>query len=60
MRCEIDKNGEIINIRAKAPHKRLEKEAIKVVNKLPKMEPGKQRNRNIGVKYTLPIVFEVH
>ena len=57
---EIDKNGEIINIRAKAPHKRLEKEAIKVVNKLPKMEPGKQRNRNIGVKYTLPIVFEVH
>ncbi len=57
---EIDKNGDIININAKAPHKRLEKEAIRVVNKLPKMEPGKQRNRNVGVKYTLPIVFEVH
>ncbi len=52
---EIDKNGDIININAKAPHKRLEKEAINVVKKLPKMEPGKQRNRNVGVKYVLPI-----
>jgi len=57
---EIDKYGDIININAKAPHKRLEKEAINVVNKLPKMEPGKQRNRNVGVKYVLPIVFEMH
>jgi len=57
---EIDKNGDITNINAKATHKRLEKEAIKVINKLPKMIPGKQRNRNVGVKYTLPIVFEVY
>ncbi len=57
---EIDKNGDITKINAKASHKRLEKEAIKVINKLPKMIPGKQRNRNVGVKYTLPIVFEVH
>lgn len=57
---EIDKNGNVTNIKAKAAHKRLEKEAIKVVNKLPKMEPGKQRNRNVGVKYTLPIVLEVN
>lgn len=52
---EIDKNGDIINIKARATHKRLEKEAIKAVSKLPKMEPGKQRDRNVGVKYTLPI-----
>ncbi len=52
---EIDKNGDIVNIKARATHKRLEKEAIKAVNKLPKMEPGKQRNRNVGVKYILPI-----
>lgn len=52
---EIDKNGDIVNIKARAPHKRLEKEAIKAVSKLPKMEPGKQRNNNVGVKYTMPI-----
>ena len=54
---EIDKNGDIVNIKARAPHKRLEKEAIKAVSKLPKMEPGKQRNNNVGVKYTMPISF---
>lgn len=54
---EIDKNGDITNINAKAAHNRLEKEAIKVVNKLPKMIPGKQRNRNVGVKYVLPIAL---
>jgi periplasmic protein TonB len=52
---EIDKNGDIVNIKARAAHKRLEKEAIKVVSKLPKMEPGKQRNTAVGVKYILPI-----
>lgn len=57
---EIDKNGDIINIKAKSAHKRLEKEAINVVKKFPKMEPGKQRNLNVGVKYTLPIIVEVH
>lgn len=52
---KIDKNGDIVDIKARAPHKRLETEAIKVVKKLPKMEPGKQRTRTVGVKYVLPI-----
>ncbi len=52
---KIDKNGDIVDIEARAPHKRLEIEAIKVVKKLPKMEPGKQRTRTVGVKYVLPI-----
>lgn len=55
MLFKIDKNGEIVDIEARAPHKRLEIEAIKVVKKLPKMEPGKQRTRTVGVKYVLPI-----
>ncbi len=54
---EIDKNGDIVNIKARAAHKRLEKEAIKVVSKLPKMEPGKQRRISVRVKYTLPIIL---
>ena len=52
---KIDKNGNIVDIEARAPHKRLEIEAVKVVKKLPKMEPGKQRTRTVGVKYVLPI-----
>jgi protein TonB len=37
----------------------LEKEAIKVVSSLPKMIPGKQRGKAVGVLYSLPILFQV-
>ena len=55
----IDKNGNIADVQARAPHKRLEAEAIRVVESLPKMTPGKQRGRAVGVKYSLPIAFKV-
>lgn len=55
----IDKNGDIVDVKARAPHKRLQEEAIKVVKLLPKMIPGKQRNRAVGVKYALPIIFKI-
>lgn len=55
----IDPNGNITDIQARAPHKALEKEALRVVSSLPKMTPGYQRNRPVGVIYTLPIVFNV-
>ncbi len=56
---KISKTGEIVDVRARGPHARLEKEAIRVVEMLPKMEPGKQRGRPVGVKYTLPITLLV-
>ena len=55
----IDRNGKIAKVQARGPHARLEKEAIRVVQKLPKMIPAKQRGRPVGVKYTLPITLEV-
>lgn len=55
----IDRTGGISNIQTRAPHKRLELEAKRVIESLPKMKAGKQRGRPVGVKYTLPIVFEV-
>lgn len=55
----IDKNGDITDIKARAPHKRLQEEAIRVVGLLPKVVPGKQRGRPVGVKYALPITFKV-
>ena len=56
---KIDKNGEITDIRARGPHVRLEKEAIRVVELLPNMTPGKQRTRPVRVSYTLPITLLV-
>lgn len=56
---KIDKNGNITDVMARAPHKRLQAEAIRVIKLLPKMIPGKQRGRPVGVKYSLPIAFKV-
>jgi protein TonB len=56
---KIDKTGKITDVRARGPHARLEKEAVRVVELLPEMTPGKQRGRPVGVKYTLPITLVV-
>jgi len=56
---KIDKNGDVIGVRSRAPHPRLEKEAARVINMLPKMKPGKQRGEPVTVSYTLPIIFKV-
>lgn len=55
----IDKKGEISDVRVRGPHKRLETEALRVIRMLPKMIPGKQRGRPVGVKYALPITLDV-
>ena len=56
---KIDKYGNVVNVRARAPHPKLEQEAVKVVKALPKMIPGKQRGKPVGVLYSLPILFQV-
>lgn len=56
---KIDNTGHITDIRARAPHKKLQEEAIRVIESLPVMTPGKQRGRAVSVSYGLPIVFKV-
>jgi protein TonB len=56
---KIDKYGNVVNVRARAPHPKLEQEAVKVVKALPKMIPGKHRGKAVGVLYSLPILFQV-
>ena len=56
---KIDKTGAVVDVRARAPHKELEKEAIRVVSSLPKMKPGEENGKKVAVKYTLPITFVV-
>lgn len=56
---KIDKDGNIIDVQSRAPHPKLEQEAERVINALPKMKPGKQRGKPVAVSYYLPIVFQV-
>ncbi len=56
---KIDKNGNVVGVRSRAPHPRLEKEAARVINMLPKMKPGRQRGKPVIVPYSLPITFQV-
>lgn len=55
----IDKVGNIVNVRTRAPHPRLEKEAQRVVGLIPQMKPGKQRGKPVKVTFFLPISFNI-
>jgi len=55
----INQSGNIIDVRIRAPHKKLEKEAQRIIKKLPKFKSGKQNNRNVKVRYLLPITFKI-
>src|SRR5690606_36395611 len=56
---KIDKTGKVVDVRARAPIPELEAEAVRVIEKLPQMQPGEQKGEKVGVIYSLPIVFEV-
>ncbi len=55
----VNKQGEVSDIKTRAPHPALEKEARRVIGKLPKMTPGKQRGEPVPVRYNIPIRFRV-
>ncbi|NRD18900.1 energy transducer TonB [Winogradskyella eckloniae] len=56
---KINEDGRVTNIKARGTHPELEKEAKRVINLLPQFIPGLQSGKNIGVVYSLPIVFIV-
>lgn len=54
------KDGSIRNVKVvKGVHNTLDKEALRVVNEMPKWKPGKQRGKNVNAKFTLPIKFKI-
>lgn len=55
----IQKDGSIGDIRLRGPDKNLEAEALRIINKLPKMTPGKQRGRPVKVPFSIPITFKL-
>lgn len=57
----IDKQGNVTDIKLRGPKdgELLEKEAERIVLKLPKFTPGKQRGKPVKVKYAIPINFKL-
>ena len=56
----ISKDGSITNIRMRGPDKNLENEAARIIGRLPKMTPGKQRGRAVRVPFSIPITFRLN
>mgnify|MGYP005701544775 FL=1 len=52
----IGKDGNISGIKTRGPDKNLEKEAKRIIDKLPKMTPGKQRGRPVRVPFSLSLI----
>ncbi len=59
----IDKTGTVTNLKIKGTGKNgsqlLEDEAERIIRKLPKFTPGKQRGKAVGVSYAQPINFKL-
>ena len=55
----INKQGEVSDVKVRAPHKSLEKEAARVTGLIPQMKPGKQGNQEVDVVFLKPIIFKV-
>ena len=55
----IGKDGSISAIRTRGPDKNLEKEANRIISRLPRMTPGKQRGRPVRVPFSIPITFKL-
>ena len=55
----ISTDGSIINVRSRGPDKNLEGEAERIISRLPRMVPGKQRGRAVRVPFSIPITFRL-
>lgn len=56
----IEKDGSITDTKVlRGVDASLDKEAIRVINSMPKWKPGKQRGKPVRVSYTLPINFQL-
>jgi len=55
----IDKEGKVSVAHLRGPDKALEKEAERIISKLPQMTPGKQRGKPVRMVMQIPIVFKL-
>ncbi|MDT0539316.1 energy transducer TonB [Croceitalea sp. P059] len=55
----VQKDGTIGGLKMRGPHQILESEAARIISKLPKMKPGKQRDQAVKVPFSIPITFKL-
>ncbi|QNM84372.1 hypothetical protein H9W90_09140 [Polaribacter pectinis] len=55
----VDKEGRVVDVKARAPHPKIKAEVLRVMTTLPKMIPGTQKGQNVGVKFSIPFVIIV-
>lgn len=56
----VEKDGSISNAEViKSVHESLDKEALRVVNAMPKWKPGMEKGEAVRVKYTVPVTFRL-
>jgi protein TonB len=56
----VNKDGSVVDpvvVRSVDPY--LDKEALRVINTMPKWKPGKQRGKPVRVRYTVPVTFRL-
>ena len=55
----IEKDGSISEIKTRGADKSLEKAALKIIKKLPKLIPGKANGKPVRVPYSIPIEYKL-
>ena len=56
----VNRDGSIVDakvMRGVDPY--LDKEALRVINSMPKWKPGKQRGKPVRCRYTVPVMFRL-
>ena len=56
----VERDGTITNVRvSRGIEQSLDKEAIRVLETMPKWNPGKQNGKFVRVKYSVPVIFKL-
>ncbi|MCA1744929.1 MAG: energy transducer TonB, partial [Bacteroidales bacterium] len=61
VKFQIDTEGQVGNVEIlRSVHPDLDKEALRVVNRMPDWKPGKRKGLPVRVSYTVPLAFKLN
>ena len=61
VRFIVEKDGSISNVKpVLSVHPLLDKEAVRVVESMPKWSPGKQNGKPVRVRFNVPVMFKLN
>ena len=56
----VERDGSITDVQVvRGVDPSLDKEAVRVIQSMPKWKPGMQRGKPVRVRFTLPVVFRL-